>query len=362
MSNRFTRGIVAVVAATAVVAMGAVYAVAGHDSGPPAGVTGCLNTAGGTLTKLAQGAAPRSGCGPNETVVHLGDVTAVTAGAGLDGGAAGGEAALGIADDYRLPGRCGDGEVAKWSASVALWKCAADSDSGGDIEGVDTPASGGLQGGAASGTPSLSIQPGYRLPQGCSVGQVAKAAGGGWGCAADADTTYGGDDFAVANQSCGSGQFATGVGSTGQLSCGTPAGTSVDVVQQRRFNAGAGPKLADTVGIFGEITRITLPAGRWVVTANVWIINNNSWAAQDNSRPVGCALYPDGATNRRAYAESHGRIDGFAGYLTPSLVYAFDVPSGGDIVLGCETRTPNNLIHANYWNIVATRATSITNQ
>jgi len=56
--------------------------------------------------------------------------------------------------------------------------------SGGDITAVATPASGGLQGGTNNGDASLSLQQGFKLPQGCTAGQVAKWNGVSWVCAA----------------------------------------------------------------------------------------------------------------------------------------------------------------------------------
>src|SRR4051794_23507282 len=46
--------------------------------------------------------------------------------------------------------------------------------SSGDITGIDTPVSGGLAGGTASGAATLSLQQSFRLPQGCASGNVIR--------------------------------------------------------------------------------------------------------------------------------------------------------------------------------------------
>src|SRR5213593_4807904 len=53
--------------------------------------TGCLNTggtSGGQISQVASGLSPLKACGSNQKLVHLsgGDITKVTAGAGLSGG------------------------------------------------------------------------------------------------------------------------------------------------------------------------------------------------------------------------------------------------------------------------------------
>ena len=52
----------------------------------------------------------------------------------------------------------------------------------------------------------------------CRDGEVLKVAGGVWTCAADNDTR----NFAASNQACTSGQFMTGINSSGIITCATP--------------------------------------------------------------------------------------------------------------------------------------------
>jgi hypothetical protein len=99
----------------------AVWAVAQEDSGPPT-VTGCL-AANGDLGDFAVGAEPAKACKESDTQIQLsgGDITSVVAGAGLEGGAAGGAAALGISSAFRLPQGCANGDTPRWSDG--RWAC-----------------------------------------------------------------------------------------------------------------------------------------------------------------------------------------------------------------------------------------------
>ena len=66
-----------------------------------------------TITSTAQGTAG-------------GDITSVTAGAGLTGGGDTGSVTLSVAPAFRLPESCTDGQVAKFDTGTGLWECAAD--------------------------------------------------------------------------------------------------------------------------------------------------------------------------------------------------------------------------------------------
>lgn len=90
----------------------------------------------------------------------------------------------------------------------------------GDITAINTPAAGGLAGDTDSGEATLSIQPSFRLPQGCHAPNVvAKWLSGAWTCAPDEDTTYDGKDFAVSNQTCASGKFVDAIDTNGHIHC-----------------------------------------------------------------------------------------------------------------------------------------------
>ena len=110
---------------TAVVAVvggaGAVWAFAQGEAGPPT-VTGCL-AANGDLDDFAVGAEPAKACKQTDTQIQLsgGDITSVVAGTGLEGGAAGGAATLGISSAFRLPQGCANGDTPRWSDGH--WAC-----------------------------------------------------------------------------------------------------------------------------------------------------------------------------------------------------------------------------------------------
>ena len=120
-------------------------------------------------------------CAPD--AVGTGDITAVAAGTGLEGGGASGDVALSLLTT------CAAGQLLKWNG--AGWACASDIDTdtnaGGDITAIT--AGTGLEGGGATGDVALS------LLTTCAAGQLLKWTGTSWGCAddVDTDTNSGGD-------------------------------------------------------------------------------------------------------------------------------------------------------------------------
>jgi hypothetical protein len=116
-----------VLAASAIVAVvagvAAVWAVAQSDEGPPS-LTGCLS-ANGNLEDFALGSSPAKACKQSATQVQLsgGDITSVVAGDGLEGGALSGAATLAVAERFRLPEGCANGDTPSWGDG--RWTCAA---------------------------------------------------------------------------------------------------------------------------------------------------------------------------------------------------------------------------------------------
>jgi hypothetical protein len=114
----------ALLIATLVAAGTAVYAIAGHEPRGVQSATGCITNLH-KLVKVALGDAPSSPCAAGQTQVHLagGDITAVTAATGLNGGGTNGEAVLDLAGSFRLPQGCAADAVAKRSGPTD-WVCA----------------------------------------------------------------------------------------------------------------------------------------------------------------------------------------------------------------------------------------------
>jgi hypothetical protein len=111
-------GAIVLVAAGAALAYGAT-----RVSTPGITLTGCLQR-DGDLQDVAVGTSPRHKCGRHETEVSIGngDITAVTAGTGIQGGADSGEATVGIAPSFRLPQSCSSGQTITLGGNG--WACA----------------------------------------------------------------------------------------------------------------------------------------------------------------------------------------------------------------------------------------------
>src|SRR5438067_13731010 len=112
---------IAILVAAAAIAL-VLVAIPGLATSSVKSYTGCLKA--GTLVNIKAGNRPSAPCGSKPTV-HFsgGDVTAVTAGTGLSGGATNGAASLAVRPAFRLPQSCGDGKVAQWSSGSGLWTC-----------------------------------------------------------------------------------------------------------------------------------------------------------------------------------------------------------------------------------------------
>ncbi|MGH8938240.1 MAG: hypothetical protein ACRDV2_02710 [Actinomycetes bacterium] len=175
--------------------------------------TGCLSRSSGTINSLAPGSSPGKTCSGNETQITLGggDITSVTAGTGIDGGATAGDAGVSIAPAYRLPQGCtSPNVVAKWTGTA--WNCGPDNDT--TYDGFDFALAGRT----------------------CFPGQVVTGISpvGLPTCAPDKDTTYSGANFAKSGASCPAGKYVSGINGSGDLVCtDLPAAATptLDVVQ-----------------------------------------------------------------------------------------------------------------------------------
>ena len=114
-----------------------------------------------------------------------GDITAVTAGAGLAGGGTTGGVSLAVdttAIQSRVTGVCAAGSSIRTVNAAGTVVCEPDDDSGGDITAVAASVGGGLTGGGSTGPVSLG------LLTSCVDGNVLKSNGGEWFCKTDDDS------------------------------------------------------------------------------------------------------------------------------------------------------------------------------
>ena len=106
------------------IAAGSVAGAIGNESAPKR-YTGCLK-ATGTLNKVQAGDAPLSACASGETAVTLGngDITGIVNGTGIVGGANQGTPTLSLDKNFQLPQGCASSSIVRRGANG--WVCSGD--------------------------------------------------------------------------------------------------------------------------------------------------------------------------------------------------------------------------------------------
>ncbi len=151
-----------------------------------AGLTGGPVTTSGTIGLAATQLLPTTACANNqipkwngsawlcatEAVGGTGTVTNVASGTGLSGGPITASGTLSIANPFRLPQSCVDGQIAKYNSNTQLWECATDNGGGGTVTSVGAGI--GINGGPVTTSGTLAIAPSFRLPQTCASGQFTR--------------------------------------------------------------------------------------------------------------------------------------------------------------------------------------------
>lgn len=159
--------------------------------------TGCIGLRSGSIGSLQEGIEPLRPCNEGQVQFSFstGGISDVEPRNGLTGGAIVGGVWLGIAPSFQLPQSCGDGQIVRNSSGT--WVCGNDANTTYDGSNFAV------------------------ADQGCEVGSVIVGIGvdGLIDCGEDADTTYNGSDFAVSDQGCDIGNVVVGIGSDGSIVC-----------------------------------------------------------------------------------------------------------------------------------------------
>jgi len=119
------------------VAAGAAGVALAASGGSAATYTGCLSTQG-AISLVQKGTKPiGNACPTGKTAIKLssGDITGVTAGTGLAGGATSGNATLGLTPAYSLPQSCAAGEHPDATGGNS-WTCSPNPDSAFSFDAI----------------------------------------------------------------------------------------------------------------------------------------------------------------------------------------------------------------------------------